>query len=214
MSKLLHIIATPREEDSRTLKVTEAFFEGLEINDPDCRVDTLDVTREKLPPMTVKAVNGKYMLLGGKDIPEDLKPAWNDIIKHIERFLSADGYVISSPMWNFSIPYYLKHYIDVILQPRYLFRYTDKGPEGLAKNKKMAVITSRGGDYSPDSPSRPYDFQEPYLKAVFGLAGITDITFINSQPMDALGPEIQKQKIDASREIAKKTGEKFFQKTK
>jgi FMN-dependent NADH-azoreductase len=214
MSKLLHIIATPREEDSRTLKVTEAFFEGLENNDPDCKVDTLDVTKEKLPPMTIKAVSGKYVLLGGKDLPEDLKPAWNDIIKHIERFLSADGYVISYPMWNFSIPYYLKHYIDVILQPKYLFRYTDKGPEGLAKNKKMVIITSRGGDYSLDSPSRAYDFQEPYLRAVFGLAGITDITFINSQPMDALGPEVQKQKIDASRKIAKSAGETFFPKTK
>lgn len=210
MSKLLHIIATPREEDSRTLRVTEAFFEGLENNDPDCRVDTLDVTKEKLPPMTMKAVSGKYVLLGGKDLPEDLKPAWDDIIKHIERFLSADGYVISSPMWNFSIPYYLKHYIDVILQPRYLFRYTEKGPEGLVKNKKMIIITSRGGDYGPDSPSHSYDFQEPYLRAVFGLAGITDITFINSQPMDALGPEIQKQKIDAAKKIAKKAGEAFF----
>ena len=212
MKKLLHIIATPRQEESRTLRVTEAFFEGLEDNDPDCRVDTLDITKEKLPPMTIKAVSGKYILLGGKDLSEDLKPAWNDIIKHIERFLSADGYLISSPMWNFSIPYYLKHYIDVILQPRYLFKYTEKGPEGLVKNKKMVVITSRGGDYGPDSPFHSYDFQEPYLKAVFGLSGITDITFINSQPMDALGPEIQKQKIDAAKKIAKKAGEAFFNK--
>ena len=210
--KLLHIIATPRGGDSRTLKVTEAFFEGLKKNNPDCGIDVLDVTKEKLPQMTVKAVNGKYVLLGGKDLPEDLKPAWNDIIKHIERFLSADGYIISAPMWNFSIPYYLKHYIDIILQPRYLFRYTEKGPEGLVKNKKMIVITSRGGDYSPGSPSQAYDYQEPYLKAVFGLAGITDITFINSQPMDAMGPEVQKQKIDSAREVARKAGEIFFKK--
>ena len=210
--KLLHIIASPRGEESRTLKVTEAFFEGLKKNNSDCRIDVLDVTKEKLPQMTVKAVNGKYVLLGGKDLPEDLKPAWNDIIKHIERFLSADGYIISAPMWNFSIPYYLKHYIDIILQPRYLFRYTEKGPEGLVKNKKMIVITSRGGDYSPGSPSQAYDYQEPYLKAVFGLAGITDITFINSQPMDAMGPEVQKQKIDSAREVARKAGEIFFKK--
>jgi FMN-dependent NADH-azoreductase len=208
--KLLHIIATPRGEESRTLKITEAFFEGLEKNAPDCEIDTLDVTKEKLPPMTVKAVNGKYVLLGGKDLPDDLKPAWSAIIKHIERFLSADGYIISTPMWNFSIPYYLKQYIDVIFQPRYLFSYTEKGPEGLVKNKKMIVITSRGGDYSPESPIHAFDFQEPYIRAVFGLAGITNITFINSQPMDALGPEIQKQKIESSKKVAKKAGEAFF----
>ncbi len=208
--KLLHIIATPRGEESSTLKVTNAFFEGLEKNDPDCKVDTLDVTKENLPPMTAKAVNGKYVLLGGKDLPDDLRPAWKDIIKHIERFLSADGYVISTPMWNFSIPYYLKHYIDVILQPKYLFRYTEKGPEGLVKNKKMVVITSRGGDYSLGSQSHAYDYQEPYIKAIFGLAGITDITFINSQPMNALGPDVQIEKIKEAQEVARKSGEKFF----
>lgn len=208
--KLLHIIATPRGSESSTLKVTEAFFDGLEKNNPDCKVDTLDVTKEKLPPMTIKAVSGKYVLLSGKDLSEDLRLAWGDIIKHIERFVSADGYLVSSPMWNFSIPYYLKHYIDVIVQPGYLFKYTEKGPEGLVKNKKMVVITSRGGDYGPDSPFHSYDFQEPYLKAIFGFSGITDITFINSQPMDALGLEIQKQKIDAARILAKNAGETFF----
>ncbi len=70
--KLLHIVATPRGDGSRTLKVAEAFFEGLEQNAPDCKVDTLDVTKEKLPPMTVEAVNGKYVLLGGKDLTDDL----------------------------------------------------------------------------------------------------------------------------------------------
>jgi len=210
--KILHIIATPRGEESRTLKVSSAFFEGLKKSLPDCKVDTLDVTKEKLPPLTVKAVNGKYILLGGKDLPEDLKPAWLDIIKHIERFLSADGYVISSPMWNFSIPYYLKHYIDVILQPKYLFRYTEKGPEGLVKNKKMAVVTSRGGDYSPGSPGRAYDLQEPYIRSVFGLAGITDIKFINAQPMDALGAAVQKEKIQEAQNSARKLGEEFFSK--
>ena len=208
--KILHIIATPRGEESSTLKVTNAFFEGLEENDPDCKVDTLDVTKEKLPPMTVEAVNGKYVLLGGKDLPGGLKPAWEDIIKHIERFLSADGYVISTPMWNFSIPYYLKHYIDVILQPKYLFRYTEKGAEGLVKNKRMVVITSRGGDYSPESPGRAYDYQEPYIRAVFGLAGITDITFINALPMNALGPDTQKEKIEEAQKIARKLGKKFL----
>jgi len=207
--KILHIIATPREEESRTLKVTGAFFEGLEKSSPDCRVDTLDVTKIKLPDLTVRAVDGKYVLLGGGDLPDDLKPAWKDIIKHIERFLSADGYVISSPMWNFSVPYYLKHYIDIILQPRYLFRYTSKGPEGMVKGKKMVVITSRGGDYSPGSPAHAYDFQEPYIRAVFGLAGITDIAFINAQPMDALGAGTQKEKIEEAQEAARKTGEKF-----
>jgi FMN-dependent NADH-azoreductase len=112
-------------------------------------------------------------------------------------------------MWNFGIPHVLKHYIDVIVQPKYLFRYAEKGAEGLVKGRSMAVITSRGGDYSEGSPFRPYDFQEPYLRAIFGFVGITDITFINAEPMDAAGPEVQAEKIKAAQVRARQAAEKF-----
>lgn len=204
MKKLLHIIATPRAEESRTLKVSKVFLEAFGKKYPGCKIDELNVTTEPLPALTVKVVSGKYVLLSGKELTENLKDAWRNVIRHIERFLSADAYLISTPMWNFSIPYFLKQYIDVIIQPKYLFRYTDTGVEGLAKNKKMVVITSRGGDYSPGSPYQSYDFQEPYLRTIFGFAGITDITFIIAQPMDALGPEVEKAKIEEAKIAAGK----------
>ncbi len=209
MKKLLHIVATPRGDESSTLRVSGAFLEALKKKYPDCRVDTLDLATEKLPELTAKRIDGKYALLSGKDLSPELQKAWEEIVGHIERFLSADAYLVSSPMWNFSIPYTLKHYIDVILQPKYLFRYTDKGPEGLVKGKKMMIITSRGGDYSPGSPFHAYDYQEPYLKTGFGFTGITDITFINAQPMDAAGPEVQAEKIKAAQVLASQAAEKF-----
>ena len=208
MKKLLHIIATPREDVSRTLKVSAVFLETLKKKYPDCLIDELNVTREPLQSLTVKIVQGKYVLLGGKELDEELKAAWKKVLEHIERFLSADAYLISTPMWNFSIPYTLKHYIDIIIQPKYLFRYTDKGIEGLVKNKKMLVITSRGGDYSPQSPSHLYDFQEPYLKAIFGLVGLTDIVFIHAQPMD-MGADLQNKKIEEAKAEARKIAERF-----
>lgn len=209
MKKLLHIVATPRGGESRTLKVTGAFLEAFGKKYPACAIDTLNVFTEKLPELTVRQLDGKYVLLGGKDLTPELEKAWSEIIKHIERFLAADGYLISAPMWNFGIPYRLKQYIDVILQPKYLFRYTQTGPEGLVKGRKMIVITSRGGDYSAGSPFQAYDLQEPYLKAAFGFAGITDITFVNAQPMDALGPQVQAERIAAAQGLAKKAAESF-----
>lgn len=209
MKKLLHIIATPRAQDSRTLKISQVFLENFRKKFPVCIMDELNVATESLPPLTVKIVSGKYVLLGGKDLSGELKTAWREIERHIERFLSADIYLISTPMWNFSIPYPLKHYIDVIVQPRYLFRYTDKGVEGLAKNKKMFIIASRGGDYSQSSPARSFDFQEPYLRAIFGLVGITDIVFIAAEPMDALGPEVQRDKIEKAKALAEKAANSF-----
>ncbi|MBU4376945.1 MAG: NAD(P)H-dependent oxidoreductase, partial [Candidatus Omnitrophica bacterium] len=111
--------------------------------------------------------------------------------------------------WNFSIPYPLKHYIDIIVQPRYLFRYTDKGVEGLVKNKKMLIITSKGGDYSTGSPMRPYDFEETYLHWIFSFVGMTDISFINAQPMDAFGPDVAEKKIEEAKVLAKKSAEEW-----
>jgi len=157
----------------------------------------------------VPVVQGKYVLLGGKDLSGDLKRAWGDVIRHIERFLSADGYLLSTPMWNFSIPYTLKHYIDIIVQPKYLFRYVADGVEGLVKNRKMVVIASRGGDYRPGSLFHSYDFQEPYLRTVFGFVGITDITFVVAQPMDALGPDVMREEITKAVATAKRVADSF-----
>jgi len=171
MDKLLHIISTPREENSRTLQISEVFLEGFKNKYPDCRIDELNLFKEQLPGLSLKMISGKYVLLGGKELDDKLEEAWKPIERHIERFLFAEGFLISVPMWNFNVPYPLKHYIDLIIQPKYLFRYTDKGVEGLAKNKKMIVITSRGGDYSPGSPYNSYDFQEPYLRPADGCPG-------------------------------------------
>lgn len=208
MKKLLHIVATPRGDLSRTLKISDAFLKSLKSKYPDCVIDTLDLFKDNIPSLTLKTVSGKYALLAGKDLSGELKEAWRDIESAIMRFLSADTYLISTPMWNFGIPYVLKQYIDIIVQPKYLFHYTDKGPEGLAKNKKMVVITSRGGDYSADSLFRVYDYQEPYLRAIFGLAGITDIVFINAQPMD-MDPKLRDERLKEAESLAIETVKKF-----
>ncbi len=95
-------------------------------------------------------------------------------------------------MWNFSIPYALKYYIDAIVQPGYLFKYTAEGqPVGLCGGKKMVFITARGGDYSAGGPMHSLDHQEPYLRAIFGFVGVTDLHFIHAQPTD-ISPELRR----------------------
>lgn len=204
MNKVLHIIATPRGEESRTLKVSSEFIGVLKKDDPGVKIEEINVFNESLQPLTAKMVPGKYALLSGKEIDEKLKSAWKNIERYIYQFLGADIYLISTPMWNFGIPYPLKQYIDIILQPKYLFRYTPNGVEGLAKDKKMVVITSRGGDYSPDSPTHGFDLQEPYLRTAFGFVGIKDITFINAQPMD-MGADLQTAALEKAKVKARET---------
>lgn len=205
MKKLLHIIATPRRDESRTLQVSGPFLEVFQKEHPEYVIDELDLAKEQLPPLTAMSVSGKYVLIDGKDIFGRLRDTWSEIIQYIEQFKSSDIYLISTPMWNFHIPYLLKHFIDLIVHPKYLFRYTEIGTEGLVKNKKMIVITSRGGQYDSEA-TRKLDFQEPYLRAIFGFVGITDITFIKAEGMD-LKDAKRKQRLEdaiaAAKELAK-----------
>ncbi len=204
MKRLLHIIATPREEESRTLQVSKVFLESFQESHKDWVIDELDLSKEELPSLNMKSVSGKYVLLSGKDLYGTLKEAWGEIIQHINRFKTADRFLISSPMWNFGIPYMLKHYIDLIVQPKYLFQYREDGSvEGLVKDKKMIVITSRGGNY--EEKDKPLEHQESYLRVIFNFIGIQDIEFINVQPMD-MGAELRERKLAEAQNIAKKIG--------
>ena len=113
------------------------------------------------------------------------------------------------PMWNFHIPYFLKHYIDIIVQPHYTFRPTEKGNQGLITNRKMVVITSRGHDYTSVSPLQPLDSQVSYLKTIFGFIGITNIKFVHAQPTDILGPKIQRERLEVAMQEARQLGREF-----
>jgi FMN-dependent NADH-azoreductase len=190
--KLLHIIATPREKNvSNTLKISYTFLEALQAKYADLSVEEIDLFHEELPAFNGKNVETKYKMMSGQPIDDKHKESWSNVENTIQHFLSADIYVISSPMWNLSIPYVLKHYIDVIVQPGYLFKYNEQGQlVPLVIGKKMVCITSRGGDYSEKSSFHAYDFQEPYLHAIFGFVGIYDMHFINAQPMDVT-PELR-----------------------
>jgi FMN-dependent NADH-azoreductase len=183
--KLLHVIATPRELASNTLRVSNVFLESLHAKYPDLSVDVVDLFNQDLPAIAGENIESKYTLAIGQPIDKHHKESWKQIELLIQHFISADVYLFSTPMWNFSISYALKYYIDCIIQPGYAYKYNEQGqPVPLVLGKKMVCITSRGGDYSINSPFHVYDFQEPYLRAIFGFIGIYDVHFINAQPMD------------------------------
>ncbi|HEX4079559.1 MAG TPA: NAD(P)H-dependent oxidoreductase [Rhizomicrobium sp.] len=98
----------------------------------------------------------------------------------LEEVEAADVIVIAVPMYNFAIPSTLKAWIDHITRAGRTFRYAGPGTvEGLLKNRKVFVIAARGGVYTGDSPAKPFDFQEPYLRAILGFNGLTDVTFLH-----------------------------------
>ena len=117
----------------------------------------------------------------------------------VSQFLAADVVVIGAPMYNFSVPSQLKAWIDRIAQAGRTFRYTEKGPEGLAGGKTVIVASSRGGMYAGNPALAFLDHQESYLQAVFGFFGVTDLRFVRAEGI-AMGPEARARGI-ASAEL-------------
>ncbi|MFC7595759.1 FMN-dependent NADH-azoreductase [Terrabacter sp. GCM10028922] len=200
--KLLHIVASPRGEKSNTMRISGAFADSLREHQENVVIETVDLYNHDLPAIAGDNIEAKYTLMLGQPISKDHAESWSQIERAITHFLSADAYLLTTPMWNFSIPYALKYYIDCIVQPGYLFRYNEIGQAvPMVLGKKMICVSSRGGDYSPGSPMNVFDFQEPYLRAIFGFIGITDIEFINAQPMD-ITPELREGAVGAAMEHA------------
>jgi len=196
-TRLLHVICTPRGLASNTGRVSNALLEALDQKHDDLVVTTLDLFKADLPSVAGRNIESKYMLMTGQTLDDTAKESWRQIEKSIEQFLDADIYLLTVPMWNFGIPYALKYYIDAIVQPGYLFRYLADGrPEGLVTGRKMICVTSRGGDYS-SGYMKSFDFVETYLRAIFGFVGITDMHFINAQPMD-ISSETRKAAFQAA----------------
>ena len=106
----------------------------------------------------------------------------------IDELEAADTIVLAVPMHNFSIPSTLKSWIDHVARVGRTFRYTEQGPQGLLKGKKVFIFVARGGVYSGAAPAAAFNFQEPYLRAVLGFLGLDDVTAVPVEGL-AMGAE-------------------------
>jgi FMN-dependent NADH-azoreductase len=121
----------------------------------------------------------------------------------LAEFLASDVVVLGAPMYNFGIPSQLKAWVDLICVAGKTFSYGADGPKGLCGDKKVIIVSSRGGKYGPGSPTAHMDFQENYLKGVLGFLGVTDITVIRAEGI-GYGPDVAKAAVEgAQAEIAK-----------
>jgi FMN-dependent NADH-azoreductase len=105
--------------------------------------------------------------LNGAALTPRQAEAWRGIEALAAPFHAADKLLFGVPLWNFSIPYKLKHLIDAISQKDVLFSFDRSGFTGLLRGKKAAVVYARGlGFTSPGSfaPAAEFDLQRPYME--------------------------------------------------
>ena len=180
MTKLLHIEASPRKQRSHSMAVANEFLSAYQLQNPDHAVETLDIWNMPLPELDEAALGAKYAVINGENPSQQQAAAWAGIKSVFDQFNQADKYVLSVPMWNFGIPYRLKHYIDIITQPGMAWSYTSEdGYKGLLQNKSALVIYSSGDAYQAGTGFESYDLQKPYINLWLNFIGIQDIKTIN-----------------------------------
>lgn len=210
MATVLHIRATATGEISYSLRLAEAFLKSYLETHPGDTVDTLNVVEDAIPEFLGLAARGKYRILHGEPHTDEEAEAWREVETDIERFKKVDKFVISSPMWNFSIPYRLKQYFDVIVQPGYTFSYSpEKGYTGLVTGRPAMLILARGSEYAAGTEAAAFDFQRPYLETILRFIGFTDIGVIVVEPTLQAGPEVAEQRLAAAIATAREKAKTF-----
>lgn len=195
---LLHIDSGILGEHSVSRRLTAAIVAQIKADRPDAKITYRDLASERVPHLTGAQIMAPADLGG-------VEPALAADVRigrqMLEEFLAADTVVVGAPMYNFSIPSQLKAWIDRLAVSGKTFRYTEAGPEGLAKGKKVIIASTRGGHYSAGAAAA-MDHQETYLQAVFGFFGITNIEFVRAEGLNLGADQKQFAIAEAEKAIA------------
>ncbi len=175
MTSLLHIEVSPMGENSITRAVTADFLEAWKAANPGGTIVERDLAANPVPVLDGEAIFADYTPEADRSESMAAKRALRQEL--IDEITGVDEIVVSTPMWNWSVPSTLKAYIDQIIIPGVL---DGSGAAGLA-GKKVTVIMSQGGSYKPGAPREGWDFGSGYLNVVFTALGSTDVEVIVSE---------------------------------
>lgn len=203
MAIVLDLYALPRAQKSRTRKLRDAFFEAYLDNNPGTQRIEVDLVKDvdKLPAWDEWDVQTKFeMVYGEGNLDEEMAARWNALARWTDQLHQANLVVITCPMWNFSIPWHMKRWIDAVVQARLTFEVDRKKGEikGLLTGRPCVLITTRDGAYPPGTPYAAMDFQLPYLKTVLGVIGLGPFHELIGEPMGMAGPQIAKDALDGA----------------
>lgn len=183
MAHLLHLDASPRTERSHSRRMTREFVEAWKQSHQSDTITYRDIGRNPIPHVTEAWIAAAFT-------PPQLRnpEMWNALHisdELVDEFLAADIYVMGVPMYNWTVSSGFKAYIDNIVRINRTWAYIpEENPQfpykPLVHGKKMFMISARGdGGFAPGGRNAQRDFLNPYLKEIFSMLGVTDITFVN-----------------------------------
>lgn len=196
--QILHLDASPRSERAISRHLTKLFIERWLHDDAESTVIYRDLGHYPVPLIDELWIAATFNSPEQRTSEQIAALQVSDAL--IDELLMCDRYVFGIPMYNFSVPANFKAYLDQIIR---VGRTFTPDWQGLLTEKKLLVITTRGGSYRPRSELESFDFQEPFLRTVFEFIGITDITFIHAENLTE-GAEARQQALDNARTAIQK----------
>jgi FMN-dependent NADH-azoreductase len=184
MPTLLHLDSSAMGDTSVSRHLTATFVKDWTAKHPDGTVVTRDVAKSGLTPVTAAWIGAAHTPAEAQTAEQKGLMALSEEL--LAELFGADEWVIGVAMYNFSIPSTLKMWIDQIARAGKTFAYGANGPKGLITGKKVTILLATGGDYTPGAPAAAYNFAEPYLRAILGFLGVTDLTVVTASGTAAL----------------------------
>lgn len=174
--RLLHIAASPRGGRSRSRAIADHLLEQIN----GVEVELLDLWTAPLPELDGAMLESRYRLIHGEPVERGFEAQWDELRRRVDHLLSFDLWLFSTPMWNFGLPYRLKHYIDLVIQPTMAFTNDWSGAVTPHGRDKVAVLIGAGAlDIRPGSPLETLDFSLAHLaqclQVYFGVPEIHQI---------------------------------------
>ena len=209
MPTLLDVFALPRGLRSRTRKLREAFLRGYSMSHPDLVHHQIDLARDHalLPSLDEWDVEAKFeMMYGAGELDEEQARRWNALTKLTDQLHAADVVLVTTPMWNFGIPWMLKKWIDCVAQCRLTWEVRGTEYCGLLQGRTGVILVSRDGAYPEGSPHAAWDFQVPYLKHMLGFMGIGPIHTVVAEGLAPAGGEVRLALLEPAMQQAETIG--------
>ena len=202
MPKLLHLSCSPRP-DSESGAGALVFLDRFRQLHPDWDIDVADLWRERMPDFAGPILEAKYARMSGQRFSDAQRAGFAEAERMAMRLSLADRVLISTPMWNFGIPYKLKQFIDIIVQPGLTFRFDpSQGYVPLLKDRPTLVVLASGSDFSTGMNRGRIDMATPYLREILRFIGISDVRFVAIGPTTGPRPSVEAARERASKRLA------------
>jgi FMN-dependent NADH-azoreductase len=202
MPKLFHLTCSPRAE-SESSTGARVFLDRFRQARPDWDIDEMNLWRDHLPEFDGAILDAKYTRMNGQVFSDAQRDAFAIAERMAVRFALADRVLISTPMWNFGIPYKLKQWLDVINQPGLTFRFDPaRGYLPLLEDRPTVVILASGGDFVTGMNRGRIDMATPYLREALRFIGVSDVRFVPIGPTTGPAEPIRAARESAHRRLA------------